>query len=581
MNWSTLYRFIGLIILPAGCLLLSSCAQEKAEESLESLTIRLPADPERLNPMLSRSGYATQIENNIFMSLFDHDPESLEWKPFLAAGQPEIAEGPEINDQKSTALTFTLRDIAQWPDGTPVTSEDYLFTLKASLNPYVPSATWRGFLTYLLDVRADPNDARRFTVFVNRDYMLGMEISSGFAIYPKHIYDPEGYLDGIEFQTLKTIEEGEISEELDNNLKKFADHFNTAKYSSEIVVGSGPYELQSYQSGQQIELSKKSNWWGEDLFEAFPERINYLIIPDEPVALSALREGNIDIMAEVSPQYFAELKSSSEGEKKFQFHSAPIFQIYYISLNNQSPKLENRNVRRALAHLMDLEFMVEEIMEGYAEPIPSVVHPAKPEFYNQLEAVEFSIEKADSLLNLAGWIDSDGDGIRDREVDGKKIDLSLEMDISSGEIGRQVALVFKEGAEKTGVEVNIEQGEFRLIRQDLSQGNYEMTPLVLRQTLFLTDLYQNWHSDAIGPTSNNVSAYSNPRVDELIEEIQLERNKEKLFDLYKEVQELIYHDQPVIFLVAPKERIIVRNGIDVVISAKRPGYSEATARLSN
>ncbi len=565
---------------------LQSCGPEAGERegisegaTPETVRVRIPADPTRLNPMLSRSGYASQIENNIFMYLLDHDPETLEFVPMLAKEHPEVEEGEIIDGNKTRAFTFEIRKVAEWPDGRPVVADDYIFTLKAALNPKVPASSWRGFLQHLRRVEVDPNNKRKFTVMVDADYLHGIEVAAGFPIYPEHIYDPRGLMRHLELEQLFNYEEGSLNDREENALASFADLFTSATYSSEMVKGAGPYRLVNYDSGQRISLERKEDWWGEEIFRPGPLRIHYLIIPDQAVTLSGLKDGSIDIASELPPRYFRELKNDDNYADRFDFPTPPLFQIYYFVLNNQDPILRDRNVRRALAHMTDLDFVIDEIMGGFAIPAPTVVHPNKEEFNSSLKPIKYSIAKADSLLTLAGWTDSDGDGIRDKETNSGPMDLQLTIDVSSGEIGQNLALLMKETGERIGVDFNIRTREFRLIREDMMNREYQMTPLVLRQSLSLPDLKQNWHTDSRAPAGNNLSLYSNPVADSLMTRIRMEENPEALKSLYREVQEIIYEDQAVIMLVAPTERVVVNSRLKLITSAKRPGYFEGMAQL--
>ena len=545
----------------------------------ETVRVRIPADPTRLNPMLSRSGYASQIENNIFMYLLDHDPETLDFVPMLAKDHPGEEEGEVIDGRKTRAFTFEIREEAEWPDGRSVVADDYIFTLKAALNPQVPASSWRGFLQHLRKVETDPDNKRKFTVMVDADYLHGIEVAAGFPIYPEHIYDPRGLMRHLELEQLFNYEEDSLDEREENALASFAELFTSATYSSEVVMGAGPYKLVNFESGQRITLERKEDWWGEEIFRPGPSRIHYLIIPDEAVTLSGLKDGSIDIASELPPRYFRELKNDDNYADRFDFHTPPLYQIYYFALNNQDPILNEKKVRRALAHMIDLDFVIDEIMGGFAVPAPTVLHPDKEEFNSSLQPIEYSIPKADSLLTLAGWSDSDGDGIRDRETDSGHEDLQLTIDVSSGEVGQNLALLLKETGERAGVDFNIRTREFRLIREDMMNRDYQMTPLVLRQSPSLPDLKQNWHTDTRAPAGNNLSLYSNPVADSLMARIRMEENPETLKALYREVQEIIYEDQAVIMLVAPTERVVVNSQLQLITSAKRPGYFEAMAQL--
>lgn len=544
----------------------------------ERVRVRLPADPERLHPMLSRSGYAKQIEANIFMALMDHDPESLEFVPMLAADFPEVAVQIERNGKMTNAYRFSIREEAEWSDGQPVLATDYKFTLKAILNPYV-SSTWRGFMPFFVDLELDDEDGNSLTVFMDSEYMLAEEIAGGFFIYPEHIYDPRRLMRLVSLSELMEYEEGLLSDDQENALKAFAELFSAGRYSTEVVEGAGPYNLRQYVSGSVISLDRKEDWWGNDLFRNGPTRIDYLIIADQAVALSALKDGTIDMAGEIPARYFQELKSDPIYSEQFQFFTPPLFQMYYIALNNRHPILSDINVRKALAYLTDLDFMVNEIMGGFGDRSPGVIHPAKEEFNPSIQSISFDLNMADSLLTAANWTDSDGDGIRDKLIDGQRLPLRLTMDVSSGETGQQLALMLKEAAERVGMDIQIRTREFRLIRDDMRRGEFDMTPLIIRQNLFPTDLYGTWHTDAMPPAGNNMMGYSNPEADQLIQRIRVERDEEQRMDLYFKVQEIIHHDHPVVFLAAPVERVAIRSDLDVISSAKRPGFFEGMARL--
>jgi len=573
-----LNRYI-FFVLPLFLLLsFQACKSDPASLALESIHVRIPADPERINPMLSRSGYATQIEDLIFSSLLYQNPYNLEIEPMLSENLPKVKTGVLIGEQETTAYTYWIREDAHWDDGSRITAEDYLFTKKLALNPFVPAASWKNFLSFLKKVDLYPEDDRKLTAYMNSDFILSMEVSGTLAIYPEYHYDPEGIMRGFDLETLKNYREGDFNSEQETALKKIADSFGSAQFNVEKISGSGPYQLNQYETGQRISLSKKENWWGTEILEVGPESIHFFIIPDETTAIAALKEGSIHLMSEVSPTYFRDLKSENKTNERFTFHTPPLQQLYYLAMNNEHPFFEDKNSRKAMARLLDTDFLIKEVMEGYAEPLSTILHPSNPYFYDGLKPVQMDLKAADSLFNLAGWTDSDGDGLRDKVIDGKKMDMQITIDISGGEIGRQTALIFKEAAEKAGIKVDINQREFRLIRQDMANRNFHLSPLVLRQNTYKTDLFQNWHTEAARPGGNNVSGFSHPEVDELIMRIRQTEDEEQLREMYKRVQQIIYDEQAVILMMAPNERLVISNQYDILVSAIRPGYILYTAK---
>ena len=116
-------------------LLLIGCKKEKNEIPENIVTVRLPAEPDRLNPILSTSGYASQVESHIFMPLLQFDPKSLEVVPCLAILRPEVTAITEGEYRGGFAYTFEIHEEAMWDDEKPVTAADYVFTMKTILHP--------------------------------------------------------------------------------------------------------------------------------------------------------------------------------------------------------------------------------------------------------------------------------------------------------------------------------------------------------------------------------------------------------------------------------------------------------------
>ncbi|TVQ43373.1 MAG: hypothetical protein EA362_11330, partial [Saprospirales bacterium] len=403
-----LFFFILLFLICSG-ISFQSC-QSDAAIFPESIHVRIPADPERINPMLSRSGYATQIEELIFSGLLYQNPYSLEIEPMLAENLPEIETGIIMDEQELTAYTYFIREDASWEDGSSVSAKDYLFTKKLALNPFVPAASWKNFLSFLHKIELYHDDERKLTAYMDSDFILSMEVSGTFSIYPEYHYDPDGIMRGFDYEDLKNYEEGDFSPEEEEALKLVADAFGSARLNVEQISGSGPYHLMMYETGQVISLSKKENWWGEDVLQPGPENIHFFIIPDEATALSALKEGSIHVMSEVSPTYFSDLKIDASSSAQFNFHTPPLLELYYLAMNNDHPFFSDRNSRRAMAKLLDTEFLIRELMEGYAEPLSSILHPSNLFYHSDLKPIKMNLRTADSLLNLAGWTDSNGNG---------------------------------------------------------------------------------------------------------------------------------------------------------------------------
>ena len=242
-------------------LLCFACVEPEISRPENVVTVRLPAEPERLNPILSTSGYASQVERHIFMPLLQFDEQSLELSPMLAKSRPVIEEIKTGKYQGGLALTFEIRPEAVWDDGTPVTAEDYIFTFKAVLNPEVASPGFRAYLDFLKDIQVDPGNPKKFTVYTDRKYILTEAALGNTEVYPKHLYDPEGIMDN--YSVLQLTDQDALKALLarDTLLKSFAETFNSPKYSREkgFINGCAAYELEEWGRDERIVLKRKKN----------------------------------------------------------------------------------------------------------------------------------------------------------------------------------------------------------------------------------------------------------------------------------------------------------------------------------
>jgi peptide/nickel transport system substrate-binding protein len=549
-----------LLILSA-ILSLMSCGSEEDNPTLSEVKIRLVEEPDRLNPMLSQSSVATQIENYIFLPLMEFDPLELDFVPVLATGAPSISD---FRDGKR--FDFEIREDAQWHDGQPVTAEDYLFTIKAAVNPHSGANAWRGFLSEIDSVEVSPDDPKKFSVFVDNAFHLALETVANFSIYPKHHYDPSGDLDDYTLPQLR-------ADSLGGKAEDFGQAFQDIKYSRDSILGCGPYTLTQWVPNLKIELEKVEGYT-LDHPKANPDKLTYLIVPDEATSITMLQGGKLDVMSGVSPTIFKDLK---EGQNDLAFHTPSIMQYYYLALNNTDAALKDIKVRQAIAHSLDLPKLSDVLMAGLAQPIAGPVHPSKPHYNKDLEVIPYDPERAKALLDEAGWKDANGDGIREKNVDGQTEELKLDILVTQRELGRNLARILKENTKPLGIEINIVTLEWGQIVERMGSRNFDIIAMATRQSPGLDDFYQSWHTESIGAGGRNIPGFGNATSDSLIQAIRTEEDPAARTQLYYQMQEEIYKAQPVVFLFAPTATIIHSKDLEMDISSRRPGYFEGSA----
>lgn len=576
-----------VVVLILAAVLIFGCKPEPSKESVEfknkdnTAYARLPANPDRLNPVLGTSVYARAVNENIFQYLLSFNPRTLELTPQLAKAKPVVEELTSGPYSGGVSYTFELQDEANWDNGTPVTARDFEFTLKAIFNPKVNAAPVRAYLDFIADMQIDPDNPKRFTVLANKKYILGEPVVGNLIVLPEYVYDPNGLLRSFSFKDMANAERaGQLAEE-NEALTQFAEAFNAPQFSREkgFISGSGPYSFEEWETSQRIILTRKKNWWGDKLkgqnpmLTAYPDRIEFLIIPDQTATLAALKDQQIDVTGQIDAKDFVDLRSNETIEKLYNLHSPSSMTYYYIGLNNKDSKLSDKRVRRALAHLVNVPDLIDNLYYGLAERITGPFHPTKPYYNKSLAPIKFDPEKARELLSSAGWEDSNGDGIVDKEINGQQVEFEIEYLISNAsKFLQNQALLFEDDARKAGVKINIVSKEFSVMIDDIKKRKYEMAAGAWAQDPVLDDPKQLWHTESDTPDGSNRVSFSNAEADELIEKIRTTLDEQERNKLYRRFQEIIYEEQPYIFLMAPLERIAISKRFKAEPSARRPGF---------
>jgi peptide/nickel transport system substrate-binding protein len=558
-----------------------SCGNEALQDS-STIHVRLKKDPERINPLLFPNPTAREVYQYLHLPLADFDPNTLELEPLLIKEIPKPIQIDTGKYSGGIAFDIEMHEKATWDNGSPITAADYSFTLKSIMHPLTGAGKYREIASQIADVIPDPKNERKFRVIFDQPYILALEAAINIEIYPSYFYDSLQLLKPYSLSGLLSLTEEQFL--ADSNLVIFARNFNANDFSRTRFSGAGPYSLVSWNADQEIILEKKQDYWADDFSQAAlqqgPDRMIFHIIPDELTAVTQLKAGGIDIINEISAENYRSLQADSGNQEKFSFFHPSLTKHYMITLNNRDVRLNDARVRRALAHLVDVQNMITYIENGMGTPSVGPVHPMKKAFNGGLKPIAFDVSKAKILLAEADWKDSDQDGILDKVIAGKKTDLSLEILISGQELGKRLSVMLQENAAKAGVGITITEKDFKQIRAEhLKTRNYQLVPSVLSQDIVKWDDLSKWHSKNDTPDGSNEMSYMNPKTDALIDQIEATSKEDDRIRLYREIQSLIYEDQPAIFLYAPEEKIVVSNKWKASATSKRPGYLANTFTL--
>jgi len=568
-------------------LLLPACNPEDGQQSEEfTVTVRIPREPDVLNTVRARNFYATPINNLITLPLAEFDPYDLQLKPILAESLGDAEEIVDGEYAGGEAYEFRIRDEAVWDNGEPITGYDYDFTLKAAMNPEVDAPAWQAYLSFIKQVTVDPDDPKKFRVIVAEPYMLAQTITCNFNILPRYFYDPEGLLDPYSLEDFNDLSEsGESGDQ--PALVEFAQKFASPEFNRDTTVGSGAYFFDEWVSNQHIIIRKKEGWWGEsipevqEMFRANPDQIVYRIIPDEAAAIASLKEGSCDIGVGLSATAFNQMKKDPQWQEVFGFYTPVLFQYRYLEINNRHEILKEKAVRQAIAHVIDYEAIIENIEHGEGERTVGPFSPSKDYYNKALELIDYDVEEARQILTDAGWEDTNNNGTVDKVIDGSRRELELEILTTQSPMGQQVALIAKEGAAQVGINIDVVTQDASSWRQAIVQRNFDMLPMQVRSSPAPNDPFQGWHSSSDQPGGDNRSGFRNAEADSIIQLIRSAENPDERKEHYLELQEVIYEEQPVIFLYIPVERIIADKRLQLTPSSRRPGYFVNQIRSSD
>jgi peptide/nickel transport system substrate-binding protein len=507
LKFKLLWGFLSLA-LAVGC---QKNDGQNGLESPQTVVIGLTGDFDTFLELGTANSDALHvIEEMLFLTLGELD-EALNLQPRLAKSWQISADGREI--------TFTLREEVLWSDGQPTTTEDVLFTYQLAVNPQV-GYTGRGRFAEVDTVIVLDPQTIRFTFKKNYpEALLDLQI----PILPKHI------LAGVPPEQIRQCA------------------FNRQP------VGNGPFVLKEWRANDRAVFEANERYFAG---RSKLDRVVFRVVPDETVLLSSALTGEIDLLPYVAPNRLIEI----DHQPEVRLLKYPDRGYSFLAFNLNRPVFQDRRVRQGVAKAIQRQNLVDVLLNGNGRLIPGPIPPYFWAYDETLPVDIFNPDEAEDLLDLAGWIDKNGDGVRERE--GKPLEFTMKTN-ADNKLRSDALVMMQADLEKVGIKARPELLEFGKLVEDVLQRRDFDTVLLSWKTGYAVDPSQVWHSDAI-QNGYNLISYRNPRVDSLLVVARQEADRRKAKPLWQAFQRLVAEDCPYVFLYNQENPAVVRRRLQNV-----------------
>ena len=539
-----------------------SCVEER-DLTKNTVVAHILSQPDGLHPCNDNSVMRSFIFNYTQKFIVGMDLESLENIPVLSENLAEISED-------GLSYTFKIKDGIKWDNGEPFTAEDVEFSTKATLCHLTNNAQIRSnYSTVIKSIQLYDNDPLKFTMHAQGVHVNNKIIIGGITMMQKSYWDPNGILDKLSFDQIISRNFTE-SEEISDWFNAF-NHADNG-YQPDKLVGLGPYQVDEWVPSQYITIVRKDNWWGKDsesiYDKALPEKIIFKVIREDASAYLALKNQELDATTSVGTVKLMKLQEREYFNKNYHSEFKDRYAYNYIGLNMKPDGIKNKpffvdqKVRRAMAYLTPVDEIIEVMVHGKASRQAAQISHLKSTYNDTLKLIPLDIEKAKELLTEAGWVDSDGDNIRDKVINGEKIKFKFKLSYMTSPITKEIVLMIKESMYKAGVVADPTPMDFSLFYKNAQDHNFEAMLGGWGGSASYSNPMQLWHTSSWASKGSNFCGFGDAASDALINLANSSLDSAAHTEALWRLQARIYNDQPYVFLYSTKNKIAIHKRFD-------------------
>lgn len=486
-------------------------AQRPNEESPRrggEAVVQTYTNPPSLNTITHSDRWATWMTAGaIYEGLLSYDYyDHPNYRPI-----PGLAERYTVSEDKRT-FTFYLRRGVKFHDGSDFDANDVKATMDKVMDEGVTSAHLRSYFSELEAYEVlDP-----FTIQFRYKtaYFMALDMIGGVPIQPDTVIE-----------------------------KMSASDYNDASNNPLLrhPVGTGPFKFIEWVNNERIVYERYEDYWGR---KAYLDKLVFRYVPEPDVGIQLAEREELDLVNRILPEKWVSMNSRTLREKYDRYRFVDN-NYAWIGWNLRRPFFSDKRVRRALTMLTDRPGIVEHLEYNLYAPSDCIFYIESKELCGtDLAPIPYDPAGAVKLLNEAGWKDSDGDGVLDK--DGVKFAFTF-MVPSSSESAKRMAAKMKEDFVRAGIDMGVQPVEWTGFIKRVREGKFDACTMLWGSNIPRTDPTQIWHSSSQGGGSNYIG-FSNPEADRLMEEARVEFDESVRNAKYRKLMDLLREEQPYTWL---------------------------------
>jgi len=408
-------------------------ASAQEEDDQVTLRVGLTQDWEVLNPTSGYTVAAYEVWNLHYATLTDKAADDFATIPGLAESWEEVEPGREY--------VYTLREGLTWSDGEPLTAEDVAWNINTSRDQ-----GWDNMVSTVANIEATAEDERtvRLVSSVPDPKLPTMDV----YLVPQHIWEPIA-----------------------------TDYDAATQYAAEDGVGSGPFVMTEFTPGQSVVMEVNPSYWGWEGEEPPYDQVIFRLFENPDAMVAALQQGEIDAAQGVPASSWDAL----EADDAIEVVAGQQGGFDQIAINGGAaegqphPALLDIEVRRAIAHAIDRPAVIEDLYFGLASPLETISPSADPKWMPEIpedDRFDYDPALANQILDDAGYLDSDGDGVREMP-DGTNPLVIRHAVNTDGDLAGSIGDLMVGWMEEIGIDVTLESYAADALFGVLVDGTYD------------------------------------------------------------------------------------------------------------